>query len=569
MTCGGRIDSVVVLSPEPPSALDKPQFRYFKLEYKLGLCFAAMAILISVLLTFGLYRITVDWLREGLRLRIKDAISIAAHQFQASDFNTLTDRSQENSPAYLELQNRLRLIRDAGVDYRFVYTLRKTPDEKIRFIVDAEEDPKFVSHLGDHYEDAGPTLVHQIDTMEEPIVEADFYTDQWGTWLTGYAPIISRDNQPKVILCMDIAAMTQLQRERDFLWAALVVFGFSLPLSLITGFILGRKLTGPVKDLTRGAEQIAGGDLKHLVETHGNDEVGELANAFNSMTRKLSHSLGKLQKNEIELIRHRDNLEELVYERTIKLEDANERMSKDLMSAAQVQKAFLPQQPPSFPGLRFAWNFTPCDELAGDMLDICKIDSKHIGIWVADVCGHGVAAALISVTLSRLLSTLNAPEGGSNMPPPDIAEFLNERFSWDSETMRYFTFLYGVLNIETRVFRYVSAGHPGPLLVSENGTTKILPMSPPAIGIFKGPKFSEHRITLAPGDRLFLYTDGITEANNGVGEEFGEDRLIQALANHQKQPLQMSVESLLTDLTKWREGESPIDDLSLVAFEMD
>jgi serine phosphatase RsbU (regulator of sigma subunit) len=546
----------------------------------MGLCFAAMAILISALLTFGLYQVTVDWLREGLRHRIRDAVSIAAHRLDATDFNTLTALPQEDSATFHELQNKLRHIRDAGLDYRFVYTLRKTSDGKIRFIVDAEEDPELVSHLGDDYNDAGPTLVEHIGSLEAPLVEEDFYTDQWGTWLTGYAPLPGATGNQKVILCMDVAAMTALQRERDFLWAAVAVFGISLPLSLVLGFLLGRKLTGPIKALTHGAERIARGDLDYTVTPHGNNEIGELAQAFNTMTGKLSRSLESLKKSEDELIQHRDHLEELVSERTAKLEDANARMSKDLLSAAQVQKAFLPQSPPDMPELQFAWNFTPCDELAGDMLGITEIGPRQVGIWVADVCGHGVAAALVSVTLSRVLSTLSgssdtttsdtkSPSAGNTMPPPDIAAFLNERFPWDPETMRYFTFLYGILDLDTREFRYVSAGHPGPLLLPKKGNARPLPMSPPAIGILSTTTFTEHRTTLNPGDRLFLYTDGITEAANENDEEFGDIRLALTLERYRTDPLQANIDSLLSELSVWRNGEPPADDLSIVAVELD
>lgn len=538
-----------------------------------------MAILISALLTFGLYRITVSWLRDGLQHRITDAVSVAAHRLDGKAFNQLTDPAQEGQPAYLDLQNQLRNIRDAGSDYRFVYTLRKTQDGKIRFIVDAEEDPELISHLGDFYDDAGPTLVENIDSLSSPMVEESFYTDKWGTWLTGYAPIPMPEGEPPVILCIDIPATTELQRERDFLWAALLVFGISLPFSLLAGTILGRKLTAPVKDLTYGAERITHGDLDHEVKPHGNDEIGDLARAFNTMTRRLSWSLKALKQSKEEVTRHRDNLELLVSERTAKLEEANKRMNKDLQQASQVQKAFLPQHPPQLPGVHFAWSFIPCDELAGDMLDICKIDSHRVGIWIADVCGHGVASALVSVTLSHMLSTINESEiihtsdntstGAKSVPIPEIASFLNGHFSWDPDAMRYFTLLYGILDTNTKEFRYVSAGHPSPILVNKEGKAKTLPMSPPGIGILPDAKFVEHSITLDPGDQLFLYTDGVIEASNATEEEFGEQRLSQTLEKYHQLPLQQTVDSLLDDLTSWLKKEQPTDDLSIVAFKID
>ena len=551
-----------------------------KLEVKLGLYFTGMTVLISALLTFGFYAITVKSLRDGLRQRLQDAVAIGATQLDGDALASLTDPVQEGSPTFLQLQKELQGIRDAGSGYRFVYTLRHSPDGKIRFVVDAEETPEDMSHLGEYYDDAGPSIVAHIDTLDQPVLEDEFYTDKWGTWLTGYAPVFGSDGQPKVVLGMDIAASTVLQKERVFLWTALAVFGVTLPLSLVIGGMLGRRLAEPIAALTRGAERISGGDLDYVVEVRSKDETGELAGAFNTMTKKLVHSLEALHKSEEKLTQHRDNLEIIVQERTARLTAANERMNRDLKAAARVQKTFLPQQYPDLPGLHFAWNFTPCDELAGDMLDIFKIGPAHVGVWVADVCGHGVAAALVSVTLSRLLSTICGPGAAlvrqsaetadyRTTPPQDVASFLNEHFPWDPEAMRYFTFLYGILDMESNEFRYVSAGHPGPLLISGDGNARFLAMSPPAIGILPGSSFIEHQVELGNGDRLYLYTDGIIETASKDGEEFGEKRLAQFLSEHRSTPLNESVENLMEHLAIWRGGEQPDDDLSMVAVELD
>jgi two-component system sensor histidine kinase/response regulator len=233
--------------------------RYNRLELKLSLCFAAMAVFISALLTFGLYQITVDWLRQSLKQRIRDAVAIGASQLDGDAFAALTDPAQENSPAYQKLQNELRRIRDAGQDFRFVYTVRKEADGKIIFVVDAEESPEDVSHLGDHYDDAGPALESRIGKKNDVFVEDDFYTDKWGSWLTGYAPVRGADGEQKVLLCADIAASTVLQKESKLFWSAVAAFGVTLPLSLFVGALLGRQHAKPIMALTRGAELITGG----------------------------------------------------------------------------------------------------------------------------------------------------------------------------------------------------------------------------------------------------------------------------------------------------------------------
>ncbi len=298
------------------------------LQVKLGLCSAALAILISALLTFGLYLVTVNWLRDDLRERIRDAASIGSQQLDGDAFAELTDIEHENTPTFVALRRQLQRIRDAGTNFRYVYTLRRQSDGRITFVVDAEEDPENLAHLAEHYEDASPTLVAKAATLDEPFVEEDFYTDKWGTWLTGYAPVFRSDGRLEVILGMDIAADVVLARERRLFWSAMAVFAVTLPFSLVAGSFLGRRLAAPIVALTEGAERISRGDLKHVVHIASTDETGDLAGAFNTMTQELVTSLEALRRSEEELTQHKQHLEELVDERTARLTAANEELQQ-------------------------------------------------------------------------------------------------------------------------------------------------------------------------------------------------------------------------------------------------
>ena len=160
------------------------------------------------------------------------------------------------------------------------------------------------------------------------------------------------------------------------------------------------------------------------------------------------------------------------------LQKANERMKSDLEAAAKIQRSLLPKTPPDVSAVRFAWAFKPCDELAGDIFNVFQLDERQIGLYLLDVSGHGVQAALLSVTLNRLLAqmvegSLQFEEAGGGqterqlVSPAEVAARLNTRFQMDTSpgAMQYFTFVYGILNTHTCDFRYVSAGHPGPLHV--------------------------------------------------------------------------------------------------------
>ena len=153
------------------------------------------------------------------------------------------------------------------------------------------------------------------------------------------------------------------------------------------------------------------------------------------------------------------------------LAQRNQRMQRDLEAAAELQQSLLPTSLPEVDGLNFAWSFMPCDELAGDFLGLFQLDENHIGFYVVDVSGHGVAASLMAVSISRALapnsslsSSLLLQADGSFedqvRSPADVAKELNVRFPIEESGGKFFTMVYGVLNIITQEVRYVSAGHP-------------------------------------------------------------------------------------------------------------
>lgn len=259
------------------------------------------------------------------------------------------------------------------------------------------------------------------------------------------------------------------------------------------------------------------------------------------------------------------------------LHSAHERMKSDLEAAARIQESLLPKVPPDVAGVSFAWVFKPCDELAGDIFNVFLLDEKQVGLYVLDVSGHGVVAALLSQTLNRFLSpdpsspsVLKQCIEGSRyrlLSPAEVAEQLNKQFPMDPVSRQYFTLLYGMLNSETREFRYVSAGHPGPVYLSRAAEPVILEAPGFPIGFFEGVKYEEHSLSLKPGDRLYLYSDGITEAMNAKGEQFGKGRLIKALKKNRNAPLKDSLSSLLEDVEEWSPARVE-DDISILAVEI-
>jgi sigma-B regulation protein RsbU (phosphoserine phosphatase) len=262
------------------------------------------------------------------------------------------------------------------------------------------------------------------------------------------------------------------------------------------------------------------------------------------------------------------------------LERAHARMKQELEAAARVQQALIPVTRPAVPGARFAWCYLPCDELAGDILDVFRLDDRRAGLYLLDVSGHGVPAALLSVTLSRTLSPtaegslLFAPNGHDKpgtllRTPAEVAGRLNARFPMDPRTRQYFTFLYGILDLEAGRFRYASAGHPGPIRISRDGAADHHAGEGLPIGWFGDAVYEEREVPITSGDRIYLYSDGIPEAAGPDGDLFGESRLADALGAARRLPLESSVTHLLDAVRSWTGDRGPGDDVSIVALEVD
>ena len=287
------------------------------------------------------------------------------------------------------------------------------------------------------------------------------------------------------------------------------------------------------------------------------------------------HDLSERKRAENELLR----LGEQLQEANGRLAAVNLRMKRDLDAAALVQQSLLPRDLPVTAGARFAWTYRPCTELAGDILNVFRLDDRNVGLYVLDVSGHGAVASLLSVAASHLISPvgesglLRAPHETADLgvrlaPPPEVAMRLNAMFAGRPDSEQFFTLLYGILNLDTSEFRYVCGGHPGPIHMPTSGPARLIESSGFPVGIFEEATYEELRIRLGPGDRLYLYSDGLPEAMAPGGEQFGGRRLLDAVQKGADVTLEASVAGLRTEIEAWCGEPGPGDDLSILALEI-
>ena len=262
------------------------------------------------------------------------------------------------------------------------------------------------------------------------------------------------------------------------------------------------------------------------------------------------------------------------------LNETNRQMKNSLDAAAQTRRSFLPTSKPEIPGFNFAWEHNACDELGGDMLSIVPLNEKTIGLYVLDVTGDGVPAALLATTLIKVMSPPTDPASllveryddktePRILEPVEVAKKLNQRFAATPENKQFFTLAYGVLNLETREFCYTSAGHPPVLHLRSNASPAMLDVSGFPIGMApETEEFSQESVVLQSGDRLLMYSDGIPDTMNEDGEVFGAARLLESVNKHNQLSLDEMLRSLTGDLGEWR-GEATVnDDVSILALEV-
>ena len=241
-------------------------------------------------------------------------------------------------------------------------------------------------------------------------------------------------------------------------------------------------------------------------------------------------------------------------------------LEQELQIAAQVQLSILPRQAPQDGRVQLHCHITPAREVGGDFYDYFFIDDEHLGFVIADVSGKGVPAALF-MTITRTLLKATAQFIAE---PTRCMGQLNDLLAAENEQMMFVTMFYGVLHLETGHVRYVNAGHNPPYLLRGDGSVSALPRTGGiAVAVSEDFPYRHGSVDLAPGDQLFLYTDGVTEAFDPDGNEYGDQRLDTTLhavlAQSDHLPEQIAA-GVLADVHAFERGAPQADDITCVAL---
>lgn len=264
---------------------------------------------------------------------------------------------------------------------------------------------------------------------------------------------------------------------------------------------------------------------------------------------------------------------------TVSLQTANaeliaqqQELLQGLHAAADLQKHLLPKRVPDCKKLRFASYFNPCQEVGGDIYNIQRIGSEHLAIYILDVSGHGFPAAMMTALATQALSgsaaiTKRQDVDGkveSVMSPGDVIRELNKEFPI-ARFNRYMTIVYLLFNTQDDTFRYCCAGHPPIVHMSSDGKSTFLDVGGPPAGM--DGVWDEGEGRLESGDRLFLYTDGLTEYGGATGELYGAKRFLSSMVDGRGLPLKEATQNIIGELKAFGKQIDGDDDMTLLAVE--
>jgi len=237
---------------------------------------------------------------------------------------------------------------------------------------------------------------------------------------------------------------------------------------------------------------------------------------------------------------------------------------REISEAKAIQERLLPRETPQFAGYEVATSWQSAEAVGGDYFDVLALGEDTLGLCIADVAGKGIPAALLMSNLQAAVRGLSSP----SLAPDLLCNSLNSLVWRNTHTDRFITFFYAQLNGPARRLSYANAGHNPPVVVHADGSHERLREGGGVLGVFEEQRFELGTVQLAPGDRLVLFTDGVTEASDREGEEFGEHRLLSFLKEHRALPATALRGKIATAIAEFSGGHLT-DDATLLVLAVE
>lgn len=462
------------------------------------------------------------------------AIAIAA-ALDPDELENIRSPDDMDRPGFQRMQDVFDAVISANPDVRYVYAMRRdptpgAPETAYLYIVDERERDRNSNGIIDDDERAqrpgAPYDASEFPAMVEawhvPSADAQVTADPpYPDSISGYAPVRGTNGETVAIVGVDVLADT-VRAKKSAVRRAAWILALAVNGLLTFVLVLYRK------------QQLA------------------------------------LERNEA-LTRELDIRNKLLHAANTQLERMNRRYEEELKLAQDVQLGLLPRELPRHARLSFDRCFVTCEMLGGDLYDAFLVGEDRIALYVADVAGHGASAALISGLVKMTVETMKAERGGDSPAdrPGAALAHINALVGREIPPDKFVTIIYAVFDLGASVCTLASAGHPPPALIhgANGGASMVAMRTGPAIGLAADGEYPEVTVAVGHRDKLFFFTDGITEAMSEAGEEYGEERFLDLLRTYGGEPAPVLIERLSRALSAHRGPRAVSDDYTLLVAE--
>lgn len=547
---------------------EKKNGNTYRLQNKLIFSLGVMGAALTVVISLFAYRTTKSYLEELYGERVTTNCNAIATMLSAEDVKTIISEGGNQTEAYQEMCALFNTLKEEG---SVTYLSLTVPDEdSVHFYIDAcvpdmGDDPSnqmaygadvlytdavYVEGKSKKQTDQDLQKYYEIYDrfVQNKGLAAPTLTDNdYGYNYTGIAVVLDTDGKA-IAEVQYILDMTDVKAYlRSFLLKMLGISFAIIAIGVAAFFAFTKKtLTTPITKLARFTQNITDtGVFEHQrIELKTGDEIEMLSDSVNYMLEKLEDYI--------------DNLSRITAEK--------ERIGAELDIATRIQASILPCIFPAFPE-RKEFNIfaamTPAKEVGGDFYDFFMIDERHLAVVVADVSGKGVPAALFMVIGKTLIKDHSQNGKALGDVFADVNNLLCESNSEDL----FITAFEGVLDLVTGEFNYVNAGHEMPFLL-QNGRFEAVRIKPCfVLAGMEDMQYKAGSIMMQPGDKIFQYTDGVTEATNPENELFGMERLSDSLNRVKDKEPKDIIASVKQDIDAFVGNAPQFDDITMLCLD--
>ena len=447
-----------------------------------------------------------------------------------------------------------RLVNDFELNLMYVSYVEPPDYNKIHYIYNpVRTGSKYKEFPLGHFEVYKQPIynnsVKRVFEKGETIVRNTLNT-RTGAHITANIPV--KNHLGKVVAVLgaqkSVAEFARV-RQNYFFWTMGIELFFIFIYIMLLSSYFRKTFIRPIVSITREAQRFAAdsnhtSDILERVKNH--DEIGTLAKSINKM------------ENDI-----RDYITNLT-----KVTSEKERMNTELNIATSIQAGLLITEPVNTDNISIMASMTPAKEVGGDFYDYAILNEDHAVLFVADVSGKGVPAALFMAMGTTLLRDHIAMIRHDNITFAGEVGEVNNQLCRHNEGGLFITAWIGILNTKTGRLTYIDAGHNPPLL-KQDGKFDFIPKGKKGLPLasMEDFQYQKNQIYLKPGDRLILYTDGVTEAQNKEQQLYGEERFIKYAEMHKDDPQQVFRDGLLEDLAAFQDGCDQFDDITMLLLD--